>query len=608
MPEVCKNSGVTESGDIAPDTAAAQKSADTDAVASETVGADTPAAEEAGATGSEVRAAKVASPSQTPEPSAQRRSAGDWWLSIARARYMPPPVRKFAVRMFGRWSMSRRAKNVERRDRRDNARTRLPVDENVWMPALWITELYTPTTLSGLLQGLPRLMDRYKGLGGEDDVVQWVRDHRRGGQFGSHDVAIVYSKASDPGIGGRIIDQLPLGIESVELSLHAVTSTVTAVVAGFHLDRNFVKSLEHAVNRDAATRLTKLRGGGHSEHDVWWQKHHTAEAWRQGVRHDTSSWLTSRLPGFFSHSDGGQLPTLELLLTARQLPWEGNSSSQYHDNLRRFLDLGSAEDYWQCTTIPALRLRERRSRGAGKEIRHVVTLAALRAEFLAGFQQNHGPGRQRMTAALFQLGQHISSLAVRWALTSLVREVDEHLADQADRAAGVSTSRSPRTFNKIQREVTRTGLDGRIVLHDVARYAEDPFWKFDVLDFDMVPAPTPANIAAPATSLIETLRTGQIKDVDRIVKIEAELRELLGISADLRAVSLNLTLQWLIATLTVLIMVAGGVAAWPVVNDWISPAPTSPAPTSTSPSPPPQPSSSAPRPPTAAPTQAPNVS
>ena len=50
------------------------------------------------------------------------------------------------------------------------------------MPVVWLTELYTPTTLDGLLSGLASLMAR---AGDQDpmrgDIVEWVKDARRQG-------------------------------------------------------------------------------------------------------------------------------------------------------------------------------------------------------------------------------------------------------------------------------------------------------------------------------------------------------------------------------------------------------------------------------------------
>jgi len=50
-------------------------------------------------------------------------------------------------------------------------------------------------------------------------------------------------------------------------------------------------------------------------------------------------------------------------------------------------------------------------------------------------------------------------------------------------------------------------------------------------------------------TLLSTLRERQLQDGGRLTETEADVRELLGIGADLRAASLNLNIQWTVALL-----------------------------------------------------------
>jgi hypothetical protein len=80
------------------------------------------------------------------------------WASVAFSRRVPGAIRRYARY---RWMLAE-AGEVERtagaRDAEDNRDTRVPDGEMVRVPAIWLTELYTPTTLGGLVDRLPSLM------------------------------------------------------------------------------------------------------------------------------------------------------------------------------------------------------------------------------------------------------------------------------------------------------------------------------------------------------------------------------------------------------------------------------------------------------------------
>ena len=80
-----------------------------------------------------------------------------WWGVLARSRYLPRFIRGQA-RI--RWMARVHERRVAGRDPGDNRDTRIPAGEQVLVPVIWLTELYTPTTLDGLLSGLPSLMAR----------------------------------------------------------------------------------------------------------------------------------------------------------------------------------------------------------------------------------------------------------------------------------------------------------------------------------------------------------------------------------------------------------------------------------------------------------------
>lgn len=502
------------------------------------------AAEEAG------REAEAASEASH-EPGA---AAAQQWLAVARMRFAPAALRALAWREATRLHAYDDAGSSGTRDALENAETRLPAGENVRMPALWITELYTPTTVDSLLAGLRPFALKERGRPAGLDILHWVQQARRSGGFSYRCLPPVYDKRRSSGryVGDGLLDRLPPGIDAVDATLYAVTSSVTALVACFQLDADAAQEIGRILDRDAPTRVIRYHGGPYVASSPFWLKWREIEAWRGGMRESASAWLARHMPGFF-HSVGAQLPTLELMLTEQQRPWDENAVREQWLDL---LDLEGFDGHWRCAQVPGLRLRERRTMREGLQVHHLATLACTRAEFLEAFPgSSHGYGTDDLQAAVRMMRHHASDLSARWALSAMLRELDRQLSALTDRAATASAGfGAAGKLAKIHKEVIRIGLNGQIVVNDLLRLAHSRgLWSFGVLDFTRVP---PADLPADESemqmekaTLLSTLRERQLQDGGRLTETEADVRELLGIGADLRAASLNLNIQWTVALL-----------------------------------------------------------
>lgn len=520
----------------------------------------------------EEQAAEMAEPEAEVKPQAPHEpgaAAAQQWLTLARMRFAPPPVRTLAWREASRLhALDDAARSRAERDPLENTETRLPADETVRMPALWITELYTPTTVGNLLGGLRPFalneLGRPQGLG----ILHWVHQARRAGGFSYRCLPTVYDKRRSAGrfVGDGLLDRLPPGIDAVDATLYAVTSSVTALVACFQLDADAAEELGRILNRDASTRVIRHYDGLYATSRPFWQKWRDIESWRGGVREGAAAWLARHMPGFF-HSVGAQPPTLELLLTDQHRPWDENAARlQWLD----LLDLEGWDGYWRCEQVPGLRLRERMTMREGLQVHHLATLASTRAAFLEAFPgSGHGYGTDDLQAAVRMMSHHACDLSVRWALSALVREVDQQLSGLTDRAATASTGfGAARKLAKIHKDVIRIGLNGQVVVNDLLRLANGrSLWSYGVLDFTMVPPPNlpmdETEVQMETATLLSTLRERQVHDGRRLTEIEAKVRELLGIGADLRAASLNLNIQWIVALLA---LISIGIAVWAAVK------------------------------------------
>lgn len=428
------------------------------------------------------------------------------------------------------------------------------------MPVIWLAEVFTPTTVPSLIAGVRDLTSRQRGIrwGADDDPVEWITSTRRRGGGAWRSLPPVRPRGSQFPVD-EIVDQVPAGIAYVQLSLHALTSTVTVLTAQLGLEDDRAHGLEGILNREFATRVEMLPDHGHAILRVEEQKVAALEEWRASLRQEAADWLAERFPGSFHRLASGQLPTIEFLVTGQYRPWEPDTGAGT-PGWARMLDLGGWHGYWQCATIPSLRLRERRDSGLRPGQRHCLVLAGREQEFVADSAGGPG-GIHILSEAIYRLGLTVTEPLVRWSLTELIRELEEQLAGLQDVADQASRSRTPRALADTQRQLVQTGIDSRIVVNDIVRYAQDPWWKHGVLDFTEVVPPGLEGQLKPTSSLVEFLRQGQITDGRRVTQLETDMREILSTSAELTSASENLRLQRRVVWLTVIAVIVAIVAA-----------------------------------------------
>ena len=164
----------------------------------------------------------AAAASEKSEPGKRR------WEALASQRYAPPFIRRYAQRRLTLARAQALVGRLRRRDPDDNRETRIPEGEQIRFPVIWLTELYTPTTLAGLLQGLPPLLAKaHDPASRHEDLVDWVRTSRREGGGAFSPLPEVLPRAG-PFSSYHMVDVLPSGIRSVTWGIYTLTSTVTA--------------------------------------------------------------------------------------------------------------------------------------------------------------------------------------------------------------------------------------------------------------------------------------------------------------------------------------------------------------------------------------------
>jgi hypothetical protein len=458
--------------------------------------------------------------------------------------------------------------------------------EPVRIPVIWLAELFTPTTFSSLIKGVSELIARTPSR--QDDtrsrwrvLVESITSDRRTGRYSGWEQLPTVRPEGSQLRDDEVADQVPAGIRYILLEVRTLTPTVTVLTAQFGLDDDRARGLENILIQKPPDLVE-----GYAEKYILIQEStNTTEAdikkWQRDLREGASGWLANQFPGSFARLAPGQLPTIDLLLTGQLRPWEPNPDSD-RAAWAEVLDLGGLRGYWQCTTVPSLRLQEIISVDwFNPDQRHCLVLAAPKQELTAereaafpdAYSSSIDAGRAlcSILQGEIEFVAAVGELLARWSLTALIRELEEELEKQIarirDSADQTSREGSAQKLAATQQQLLQTGINNQIVVKDIIRYAEADGWAYDVLDFtkvapppsrwDFLPGPpTPPGLAytkaSSGASLADSLRTGQITGGQRISQLETDLHEILNTSASLASASESIRLQGDVYGLTVI--------------------------------------------------------
>ena len=228
-------------------------------------------------------------------------STRPWWERTLDGRRVPPMIRRIAERRINEALAKQSEQYFADRDPDANASTRLPDGEHVRVPIIWLAELFTPTTVNGLIDGMRVLADKVKGtLGSEEDFTDWILSSRRTGMTAWKNVHYIFPKGSKGFLAPHYEDNLPPGIASIHLSLYTLTSTITVLTTAFRLEDSRALELEAILNKDRTTRAERRqRPRGFKLRTVEEQKQTNIAEWQANLRQEAAQWISERFPGSF---------------------------------------------------------------------------------------------------------------------------------------------------------------------------------------------------------------------------------------------------------------------------------------------------------------------
>ncbi|MEN8513553.1 hypothetical protein [Burkholderia sp. RS02] len=447
------------------------------------------------------------------------------------------------------------------RDSTHNDACRLPPNESVHMAAMWVAELYSPSQIGGLLEGLSRL-GWERGRSRDDSIVAWTNNVRLGRTAGWISLGLV---TSSPRRGSERVAKLPSGIQSAAPILMSLTPSITALVMTFYLDDRASYALDVPLRASYSTQTEEGRGSewwnvvahvlfkrnirlSRTIHDPYSQRRRSVAACISKIEESCTDWVRQNLPGVFSSGlHQGLFPTATLMITETANPGAENLQP-----IRAFDGLSINRDFdaWVSDQWPSARLV---LPGIHDNNGLRLTFACRRGDAFP-----EAPGYVEPTSngtIAYRANEMIRELLSRWALSGMLDGYHELLSRLRDRSAGTRSYRPVQDLKEL-RSLVRTQLyDMELSAHEITQFTKDPWYRIHI------PSMRPMDSRhRKEADLIESLRNTQHQRAEQVSRESELLKSVLSLSSDLSQTITNLRIQWFIVLLT-LISIGVAIAA-----------------------------------------------
>lgn len=475
---------------------------------------------------------------------------------------------------YKRWNWYCRSMEMEKvgssywreSDPKENAQGVLPDGERVQVPVIWVVELYTPSTIDGLLRGITDLDWEY-GRTRNNSLLKWMSDVRQGRTAGWTNLGIVSQPSSSDFMSERVAP-LPRGIRSCRPILMSLTPSVTALVVAFFMDDESADQLNDPLRANYSTLVTRdplfrrfdvIRYILQSKHPRLGQHIHRPDNLRHAavrsriaaMQDECVNWVRRHLPGTFHSLRTVPFPTALLFVTEKTLPL-----TEAAGLVRAFgpLCIDREYDAWDSSEWPAGRLVFPRSwddEGAQ------LIFACRRHD---AFPKDAGyPDPTSNGTIAFRADEVVRGLLSRWAVLHMLNSFHMRLASLRDKTARERKYHPIRDLKRF-RALARTALyDILVAAQEVMEFVEnDHAFRWEVMEMRYV-----RSVRGTHPKLIEDLRDSLRNRAQQIQRESTLLQATLTIITDVSQTILNTSIQRLLLFLAIL---SAGVALWTVFH------------------------------------------
>jgi len=459
----------------------------------------------------------------------------------------------------------------EARDRKSNEASGVPEDEELRLRVVWGIELFGPTEVESLYEGLRRLKwTAGTGQSKEDGARGWVRQQREYGGAGAwYNVGLVTERGDRRRFSMiENFASMPEGVEYLQVRIFQLTPSLTSVLVGFVFNEQFERSYEVELNRDRKTiRERSLRQSSISILDPENLKGRSLDKARSRTQGIARSWFDANLPGFFCSLPIDRMPTAELITTQAHhlLSEEEGRPTSIHFGWRRLLANASRFDVWRHADCAGLRFMTD-DRGWTKETSHLVV--ALCTSEVPEESLKHWGGHERHAYVAY-CHEHMDGILSNYAGLAFLKETSKGL--KTSRAAlnigNVRRRKSLRALEQIQSFFDRSLGTPAVASELVERSKHISYYKHECARF-LSPGWTKDEPHREfGTLLCEQTQFLASKVISEEHSMREHLEQLSTILSVRESVRAQRRMEWL--TVVALVVAAASLfAALPPVKDW----------------------------------------
>jgi hypothetical protein len=449
-------------------------------------------------------------------------------------------------------------------DDRDNERGVPPADEHVRWHALWLAEVYLPSTIGGLIDGIERLgwWESHK-----DETVRDAVNAGRSGRGGGSVVLPLLHRRTRRGIF-RMTSwdrDLPDGVEYVTGHISYLTPSATVLIVGFRFADSLSAEIDQSLRR--TYRTFHKRTGWYSSRVMTpdFQRRDAVRAIEKRVMRDARTWVSDRMPGYFATDILSAAPATFLVTTQKSLPFVRTKEDHW------WMSQAGIEHSWNkwTTGIKDLHLYSR-PRDDGPDV-----LAGRQSDIFSDADYWKTFGHEDVMWSLqYEIDTELGEVFALLALDGVLRDGRRRLGALRDSLAQTSASSSRQQLKSVKAQLGTMSSDLTSLTDEVERWPEDR-------DFVLRNVPEMTNLGrgGDAKLLGDRLVDWYAEDGRRVRAFEAATRSLLVATAEIAAALENINLQrfvkWVSVLALIVALVALAVAGAGVAHDlgWL-PGPT----------------------------------
>lgn len=466
-----------------------------------------------------------------------------------------------------RWdrdTMRRQEQFWRARDTKANEVGRLPEGEHLQLAGLLLVELFGPSMITNLLEGIRAVHISPFATPGRDPI-EWI-NRTRGRTSEAFTGLGMWRPPGRSAVAASGVVALPPGVIAVFPTLHAVANGVTALAVHFAFDDDHASSVGQALQADyetqfvpqaaerpRRTRSSRDSGFGYSIKTPDILRREAAERALTILGDACGSWMKDHFPGSFAASAGGQLPGARFLVTELAEPLKAAGALPGSAGLGA-VGLAGSPLAWSFPEWPPARLRLPGGFYDGHS--RSLTVAVRRSDALVG-----RPGFPDDTN--WSIGQYaaelVSGLTVRWSMIEVLAAYRERTALLRDSIARPASGRPIRDIRLRRQLLAADALDSATVRARITELARDP----DRFAWNVIEPVRTVGKEPTTEQLLELMRSNLLEQAELFEREQQLVMQTLTADSELAGVISSIRVQRIALVVSLIALL---VALWVAVG------------------------------------------